>query len=318
MPHSEAFVESSLPQLGSALRAAIAHPGLTDFVRRSVQIRALSCAIGLPRRALAEVRTRWPGGPHVRIKLGRGAQFDATFCEVALPVEQAVELVDRILGGTGRGLSASSVGAPSQAECGVLAYFAARCLRAVGADLRVQDVTLEAVALERNDTVLWPIRIAANDDFKLDLKLVFLSRADCPEAPLSAQLTLVDVVTESELVGLAAGDLLLSDAWSLHCTTAGMSGLLELCVAGSAERALVTLEADTLRHAEGAPAVRTERAAELIVAELTLGFAELAELLGEGRIRCPPLERGSLALRGNVVARGRLRRYRGQLALEVE
>lgn len=318
MPHPEALVESSLPQLGSALRAAIAQPGLTDFVRRSVQIRALSCAIGLPRHAAPEVRARWLNGPHVRIKLGRGAQFDATFCEVALPAEQAVELVDRILGGTGRGLSASKAGAPSQAECGVLAYFAARCLRASGADLRVQDVTLEPIALDGPEAVLWPIRIGAGDDFQLALKIVFLSRADCPETGLSARLALVDVLPDTQLDALRPGDLLLGEAWSLHSTAGGLSGRLELCVAGSAERALIALEGGTLQRVEGMPPVRNAQSAELMVAELTLGFAELAQLLGAGRIACPALERAQLELRGRVVARGRLVRFRGQLALVVD
>jgi hypothetical protein len=318
MPHPEAPVESSLPQLGSAFRAAIAHPAVTEFVRRSLQIREPACALGLPRRVSPHVLTRWPSGPHVRVKLGRGAQFDATSCEVALPGEQAVELVDRILGGTGRGLAASKVGLPSAAECGVLAYFAARCIRASGADLRVQDVTLEPLSLAATHAVLWPIRVAASDDLKLDLKLIFPGTADCPQTPLSARLALADTLPEAQLMGLCAGDLLVGEAWSLHSTTAGMSGLLELSVPGSAERAQIALEGGLLRHTRGALTARTSQTAELVIAELTLGFAELADLLGEACIPCPELGQAALEIRGSVVARGRLVRFLGQLALEVE
>jgi hypothetical protein len=317
MPYPEAPVESSLPQLGSALRAAIAHPAVTEFVRRSLSIRELACVVGLPRRVSAHVLARWPSGPHVRVRLGRGAQFDATSCEVALPGEQAVELVDRILGGTGRGLAASKAGLPSAAECGVLAYFAARCIRACGADLRVQDVSSEPLSLAGPQAVLWPIRVAASDDLKLDLKLVFPSIADCPQPWLSARLALADTLPEAQLAGLCAGDLLLGDAWSLHSTTAGLSGLLELSVPGSAERAQIALEGSVLRHTRGALTARTSQTAELVIAELKLSFAELSELLGEGCFPCPRLGQASLEMRGSVVARGRLVRFLGQLALEI-
>jgi hypothetical protein len=329
MPYPEPHVESSLPQLGSDLRAAITRPAVTDFLRRSLQIREPSCAFGLPRRASAQVLQRWLGGPHLRIKFGAGAKFDATCCEVALPGEQALELIDRVLGGSGgRGLVPSKAGLPSAAEAGVLAYFAARCVRACGVDLRVQDVTIEARATAReqnaqaltsdmSEAVVWPVAVSAGEELKLDLKLIFPTRADWPRTPLTLRLALVDALDETALVALEAGDLLLADSWTLHSTMAGLSGLLELGVPGSEERALLVLEGTSLRAANGAPPLRSQHAAELVLAELTSSFAELAGLLADEIVPCPAFESARLEARGRVLARGRLRRLHGQLALEV-
>jgi hypothetical protein len=317
MPHPEAYVESSLPQLGSALRALITRPALTDFLRRSLQIRDLACAFGLPRRASTGVLQRWLSGPHVRVKLARGGQFDATSCEVALPAEQAAALVDRVLGGTGRGVVPSKAGLPSAPECGVLAYFAARCAGESGVDLRIQDVTCEAASDDLAQAVLWPVRIEARGDLKLDLKLIFPNEACCPSAPLCCKLSLLDVFEPELLRDLAPGDLLLGDAWALYRTLAGASGLLELSVAGSSERALLALEGDQLRLSACPLTVRTTQTAELVVAELSLRFRQLAGLLSGESLLCPALREASLEAQGDVLARGRLVHFSGRLALEV-
>ncbi len=315
MPYPEPPVESSLPELGSALRAQLARPELLEFLRRSLQIRELGCAFGLPRRLSPRVLRRWLGTPHVRITLASGADFDGTFCEIALPPEQAVELVDRVLGGSGRAAVPGKVGLPTAAECGVLAYFAARCARACEADLRIQDVCCEGGLPDPAEAVVWPLRISAGDAFELDLKLIFVSRTRCPQDTLSARIALVDTL-EGELA-LEPGDLLTSDRWALHATSAGPSGLLELSVAGSSERALLVLDGGTLRVAQGEPRPPHSNAAELAIATFGVSFAQLAELLdGEG-LACPPLAEATLLRRGRLVARGRLVRFQGQLALEV-
>jgi len=316
MPYTEPPVESSLPELGSALRAQLARPELLEFLRRSLQIRELGCAFGLPRRLSARTFRRWLAAPHVRVTLASGALFDGTFCEIAVPPEQAVELVDRVLGGSGRAAVPGKVGLPTGAECGVLAYFAARCARACQADLRVQDVSCESSPPDPAEAVVWPLRLSATDAFELDLKLIFANRTHCPRDTLSARIALVDTL-EGELA-LEPGDLLISDQWALHSTSAGLSGLLELSVAGSSERTPLVLDGGTLRVAEGAPRPPQGNTAELAIATFGVGFAQLAELLdGEG-VACPPLAEATLLRRGRLVARGRLVRFQGQLALEVE
>lgn len=316
MPYPELPVESSLPELGNALRAQLARPELLEFLRRSVQIRELGCAFGLPRRLSSRVFRRWLGTPHVRITLASGADFDGTFCEVALPPEQAVELVDRVLGGSGRAAVPGKVGLPTAAECGVLAYFAARCARACGADLRVQDVSCESSPVDAAEAVVWPLRLSAGDALQLDLKLIFASRARCPRDALSARIALVDTL-ERELT-LKPGDLLVSDQWALHATSAGPSGLLELSVAGSSERALLVLEGGILRLAQGEPRPPHGHSAELVIATFVVSFTQLAELLDGAGLEGPPLaEAATLLRRGRQIARGRLVRFQGQLALEV-
>jgi hypothetical protein len=315
MPYPELPLESSLPELGSALRAQLAHPALLEFLRRSLQIRELGCAFGLPRRLSARAFQRWLAAPHVRVALADRTQFDGTFCEVALPPEQAVELVDRVLGGSGRAGVPGKVGLPTAAECGVLAYFAARCARACEADLRVQDVHCQASALDPAEAVVWPLRITAREAFELDLKLIFASRERCPLGPLSARIALLDTL-EGELM-VEVGDLLVSDQWALHATSAGPSGLLELTIAGSSERALLALDGGVLRVAQGEPRPPKGNTAELAIATFGLSFGQLAELLDGESMPCPALDEATLLRRGRPVARGRLVRFQGQVALEV-
>jgi hypothetical protein len=251
--------------------------------------------------------------------LAHGATFDGSSCEVALPPEQALDLVDRVLGGNGRSTLPGRAGLPSDAECGVLAYLAARCVRACDADLRVQDVRCEPRARTSDATaLLWPLRVTAEDDLKLDIKLIFADAASYPRAPVAARLALIDQLDEAALQALEVGDLLVSDDWSLYATSSGMSGLLELCIAGSDERALVSLEGDALRLVPRMPRARKGHTAELVLARLPLSIADLAQLMDGASLPCPPLAYAALETQGREVARGRLMRFRGQLALEVE
>lgn len=319
MPHPEAHVESSLRELGAALRVGIAQPALVEFLRQSLQIRALDCAIGLPRRLSEPVARRWLGTPHVRFLLARGGGFDGTSCEVVLPPEQALNLVDRVLGGNGRAALPGRAGLPSAAECGVLAYLAARCVRASEADLRVQDVRCDPAAPTCDGTaLLWPLRVTGEDDVKLDIALIFPERANCPQAPVSTRLILTDELAATDLNALEVGDLLVSDNWSLYATASGISGLLELSVAGSDERVLVSLEGDRLKLAPGAVPARQAQLTALILARLQLSVTELAQLMDGASLRCPALAGASLEARGRAVAHGRLVRFEGQVALEVE
>jgi hypothetical protein len=319
MPHPEAPVESSIYELGAALRARVARPGLLEFLRRSLQIREFGCALGLPRRLSPAVFERWLGTPHVFIALSSQASFDGALCEVALPPEQALDLVDRVLGASGRTMVPGQSCQPTAAECGVLAYFAARCVRACEAELRVQDVRTTPRGANGADAVLWPLRVTAPaQDLKLDLKLILAAPASYPEAPIAARLSLSDSLGDVALPTLESGDLLLSDRWSLYATASGLSGLLELCVEGSHERALVTLEGEVLRLAPGATRAGAGGQAELVLSRLALGFGDLAALMDGASLPCPRFTHATLEAQDAVLAHGQLVRWRGQLALEVE
>lgn len=200
----------------------------------------------------------------------------------------------------------------------MLAYLAARCVRACDADLRVQDVSCEPAApTSDGSALLWPLRITGEGDLKLDIKLIFAHAANYPQAPIAARLALIDQLDDGALSPLEAGDLLVSDDWSLYSTSSGMSGLLELCIPGSDERVLVSLEREALRLAASAPPARKGQAAALILARLPLSVSELAQLMDGASLPCPPLTHATLETRGREVARGRLVRFQGQLALEV-
>src|SRR5512139_3929164 len=129
MPHLEAPVESSLPPAHAALAAFLPWLELRELLRKTLQIGDVSSALGWPRALGPELVRRWFSGPQVLCTLSHESDLEQPLAHVALPVDQAVALVDVCLGGAGRPSFASQAGVPSDAECGVLAYLAARCVR---------------------------------------------------------------------------------------------------------------------------------------------------------------------------------------------
>jgi hypothetical protein len=339
MPYLEPPVEASLSTVGDPLGRFLPWLELRDVLRQTLQIADLSSAPGWPRGLSAEIAGRWFSGPQLLCTFSNASRLDAPGCYVALPVDQAVALADLCLGGEGRAGVACAAGAPDEAECGVLAYLAARCVRICAAPLQLRDVAAHPareLASWPDAMLLWPLRIKLGT--RLELELALLMAADSPLAqqPLRARLVLGDEVDPAALAALQPHDLLLCESWPGQLTSQGLSGALELRVEalprslpvaleGGRIRALRDSQADGRGLAGPCPDVRASargRAArndaELVLSELELSLADLAQLTGgQAGLAAPLLEHAYVTLAGEPRAHGRLVRYGGAIALEV-
>lgn len=338
-----------LPELGRVVLSWLEHDDLCELLRKRAQVVDLRAQLALPRHAADENSSRWLSGTHVLCELASRERFGARACFIALPVDQAACLLDRVLGGSGQPGVAAAAGALSDAECGVLAHLAAQACAACGGALAVRDVFCGDAEKLRGlcaDGALWPLRVAASPmretpradaapaggDLAFDVKLLFGAAADCPAGRYAVALALHDAVAREALEALEPGDLLTSDTWPLTFTARGLEGSVALGVRGISERAAVALcgarvlggraqvpretpaRAADLHHPAGGAVL-----AELRLCELGLGFWELAELAGGGSVELPernPRE-ATLYVEGQPYAAGPLVRLHGAVALRI-
>jgi hypothetical protein len=358
MPPFDASAVQTLPDLGRVLVSWFEHADLCEVLRKRAQVVGLRAQLGLPRRSTGETTSRWLSSMHAVCELGSRERFGARVFCLALPVDQAAALLDRVLGGSGQAGVASAAGTLSDAECGVLAHLAAQACAACGAALSVRDVFCADAEKLRGlcaEGALWPLRIGAElaqadgasraprgassegaSELTFDAKLLFGAAADCPAGRYPLALSLPDTIALETLKALEVGDLLASDAWSLTLTSRGLEGVLVLSASGVAESAGATLcgprvaglagRARRLEAASGSQAAATGRdaspalPAELRLYEIALGFWELAELAAGGAIDLPaPGPRAAtLYVAGQPLASGGLVRMHGAIALRVE
>jgi hypothetical protein len=322
MPHLEPPVEASLSTVGDPLAIFLPWLELRDVLRQTLQIAGVSSALGWPRLLTPELAARWFSGPQLLCTFADASDLDAATSFVGLPVNQAVALADLCLGGEGRAGVACEAGAPDEAECGVLAYVAARCVRICAPALRLRDVaTRRASELTGwpEGTLLWPLRIKLGAGVELELALLLPSDSALAQRPLKACLAIAEELDATTLATLGAGDLLVCESWPGHLTSQGLSGALELGTEAFQGALRVALEAGRIRKlASTGSAVRSGKQARLVLTELTLRFADLAGLAsGSAEFPVAASELAYLELDGQARAHGKLVRYRGAIALEV-
>jgi hypothetical protein len=298
MPHLEPPVESCLSPARDPLAAFLPWLELREVLRKTAQIDEVSSALGWPRALDAALVQRWFSGPQVVCTLAHASDLDAGLTWLTLPVDQAVALVDLCLGGSGKASVACQAGSPSEAECGVLAYLASRCVRICAPALRLRDVAARPASQLTSwppDTWLWPLRLR---------------------------------LAPAGWTGLAAGDLLVWETWPAHFTHAGLSGALDLVAPELQISLRVALEAGHVRALReppampraGLPSTPTLRPrARLVLGEVRASLLELAQL-ASGLQRLPVVEArpARLELDGAPIASGKLVRHGGALALEIE
>lgn len=310
----------ALVGLGHALSSALEQADLREVLRKSVQIGALTGTVALPRQIVAAGGSgRALHGLQLVVDFVGGPVPGSQPFALVLPVEQAAGLVDRLLGGTGQLGIAASVGALAEAECGVLAYLAARCCAALGTGQRVADVscaTGEALAARWPRAILWPMRMA-NAELTLDLYALFAEPASCPAQAIELTVLVSDELAREALAELQVGDLLVSDCWLLSATTRGLEGTVELRIGGCDERLRGVLAGDRLSVLDGRLA--TPSSAELRLATLTVSFAQLAALVSgcELRLEADALDASVLYLAGEPVLTGCLVQYASGVGLQV-
>jgi hypothetical protein len=322
MPHREAPVESSLSPAQDPLAAFLPWLELREVLRHTLQLDGdVSSACGWPRTLLAAGHAeRWLSGPRILCTFSHASDGEQPLVHLALPVDQAVALVDLCLGGSGKPSVPCQAGAPTDAECGVLAYLAARCVRICAPELLLRDVaTRRAAELSSwpDGAWLWPLRLVLGS-LELELGLIVGAGAPLSQRTLRAELVIRDELEPSALAALAAGDLLLCEEWPGQFTHRGLSGTCELSVPALAAGLRVALEAGQVRALrEGSPA-RGPGRARLVLADIDATLYQLAQLAsGQCALPVTALPRARLELDGAHVASGRLVRYGGALALEV-
>jgi hypothetical protein len=242
-------------------------------------------------------------GPAVLVETSRVPDDAARTLAVVLPASAALGLVDRLLGGSGTG---SLPVAPSAAECGVLAYGAARVLAAAAPALclcDVRSVAPQELASRARDHVLWPLALTGEEELELSL---LLSRVAARELDVSfgLRLSLCDELDPAALRELSPGDVLVSDRWSLSSTTEGWAGQAELLVEELGLSLPVRLERGALR-VSGAAKPRASTA--LVLAERRADLDTLAALVSGERLALVPdstaarLEHATGAIDGELV-----------------
>ncbi|HEX6242061.1 MAG TPA: FliM/FliN family flagellar motor C-terminal domain-containing protein [Polyangiales bacterium] len=338
MPHLEAPVESSLSPARDPLAAFLPWLELRELLRKTAQIDEVSSAFGWPRALDAGLVQRWFSGPQVVCTLAHASDLDVGLTWLTLPVDQAVALVDLCLGGSGKPSVACQAGAPSDAECGVLAYLASRCVRICAPALRVRDVAAHAAAALTtwpHDTWLWPIRLQLGDMTSLELALLGSTSSALARQGVAAELSLADDLAPAALNALTPGDLLVWESWPAQFTHAGLSGALELIAPALQMSLPVALEAGQVRALRGSSTaprpplpqtaqrpslpLTTQRRARLVLGHVQASLRELAEL-ASGLRRLPVVDArpARLELDGVAIASGKLVRHGGALALEIE
>jgi type III secretion system YscQ/HrcQ family protein len=181
-----------------------------------------------------------------------GARDAAILCQLA--PELGARLVDRVLGGDGRAAHVPG-DALDELSAGVLAYLAARMAAAASGELRVRGVLLDpmraAGMLGEGRVVCWPValaldgrvcggaRVLVGEDDAERLASVASGARDptLPHALRAVPLTLCAHVArvalrQSELAGLACGDVVLPERCALARDGAGYAGQVWLHAIG--------------------------------------------------------------------------------------
>ena len=252
--------------------------------------------------------------PGVIVSLGFGPAPDAAAAWLWLDAAFASNLVDRALGGRGQLGIATATGLPSEAECGVLAYLAARSARAF------ESVWIRDVVASRDSppsaSIVWPLSVRWNGGSgvaRLGLGASF------NHALLSARIGWFDGLSEAALTALEVGDVLISDGVALSATTRGLAGSCLLHVRGLSDTLRVVLESNQL-HGRRAERVKP-RTDELFVElqALALSVADLARLTAGGEITLPPAQAAQVQLTRNEqpLAQGELVQVAGSIGVRI-
>jgi len=315
---------ASLSDVTVELAAPFEHllrgPEMCGVVRTLLDGELRGCVPGWPRLRDDRLAGRWLRGSDVLIELAHQPPRSDFELAIALHADSATRVVERLLGAQESAAVASSSGSPSEAECGVLAYVAARLCAASASSLCVRSVRRcdPREALDPEPLLLWPVAVASS--FGPLQATLLLSLGALEQWPLSAcvSLFLRDRCEPAELRELSRGDLLLSDAWTLTPTTEGLTGDVLVGTAG-ADGVL------TARLARGALEARavvdgSEEQLELVLTRRTLPLLALARFAAGEPLALAPAEGESASLRwrGTELARGELVVRRGAVGLRID
>jgi hypothetical protein len=290
-------------------------PDLREVVRELLDGAVESVSPGWPRMLSPATDSSWLRGSDLAVELGARPPRGPFEIALVLTAASATRVVDRLLGAPSETGVPSASGAPSEVECGLLAYIAARLCVAWGSDLTIREVRRCAESMPLAEAVLWPLSLATNfGALECSLLLVPELAARIEELPLTVALT-DRLAPDTSLSRVGVGDLLVGDHWLMSATTEGLCGQVQLLVSGASSAFDGTLERGLIRARTPRP-LRDDLA--LVLAERSCTLLELARLTsGETLpVTIPP----TATLRhGDVtVACGELVRDRGRIGIRVD
>jgi hypothetical protein len=294
----------SCSRLDQSLRAIVEASAARDTFRASFGGNLHETTVGWPvfrqRPALREsdILIELTTGTHTAFELA-----------LAIPAESAARWVDRALGGSGESGIASSAGTLSEAECGVLAYLAARACAAIGG-VRVCDVAPVA-ARTLEPSVAWPLALAGPTG-RCDLQCLLASwRA---EANADRYRLGISVYDSAPSVSFAAGEVWISERWNLTSTSDGLAGEVQLSVDGCAAPLAAFMSSGRV-HAVG-PGIAAADTVELLLASQPVRFIDLATIAA-GEPFAIGTSEVELRRAGTTIARGELVSWRGAVGVRI-
>jgi len=316
--------------LGGLVNEVFAGLPLRDTFRTLFSGELLACSVGWPRRVRAERAADWLREPDVAVELTRSLPSETFTLALTLPGEGATRLCDRLLGAPSSSAMASRSGRPSDAECGVLAYAAARLAAAHGGTWLVRDVRPAAFPAGVDEhLVLWPVAVESTlGPLELTLCLSPSLAEALPDVLL--EVVLHDLLPPAHAQPtLAVGEVWVSDQLPLTNTSEGLTGPVTLRAVGSEHQARARLGAHYVQlrapdaPLSGAPCSASPGAqgfpVELVIARRTLRFSALAALASGARCFVGELGQEPVLLRraGTTLASGELISWRAALGVRV-
>ncbi len=327
--------------LGASVLTLLRAPALLDTFRALFDQELLRPTLGWPRLVSAAHQDGWLRASDVLVELAHSPAREPLELGIVLHAESATRLVDCVLGGPGSSALASAAGQPSEAECGVLAYAAARLCAAQERSFIVRDVRCwGSQSLGTDDPfLLWPLSLRTSlgpASARGSARNAADAHSSAREQGIEAALLLSpglaaacedrhelevlarDFAAPDALIALALDDILVSDAWTLTATTEGLAGEVTLAVVGS-EGGWSARLADGRVYARTASGPVRPDQAELVLARHPANLLQLAQLASGAPRSIPELGRGKVSLRsaGRTLAQGELVSWRGALGIRI-
>lgn len=305
---------------GTALTQALSASRWRDTFRVLFRREPHECRPDWPRKVCAETLARWLRPSDVLVELSPLPAREPLTLAIALHAESATRMVEWLLGAPESASMASRCGEPSEAECGVLAYAAARLCAAVSRDWQVRDVrsARDDRLLAHAVQVLWPITLRFGEA-PISASLL-LSRACAAHTCARERVeVLVRDVPEPGLVdALAPGQVLVSDRWTLTPTSTGAAGDVWLSVSGIDTQLAAQLDGDRVVARAPASADEPEQLA-LVISHCAIDMPALAALAEGTPTPIMPVgqEPARLRLGARELARGELIVHRGALGIRI-
>lgn len=270
---------------------------------------------GWPRLLTPTTAESWLRASDVAIELSSTPAHQAFELAVILPAISATRVVDRLLGAPSETGVPSAFGAPSEVECGLLAYVAARLCAAWDGTLSLREVRRHLDGPPVVESVLWPLALATDfGSIECSLLLAPELAARIVSLPLLVGLN-DELAPGTSLDDLRVGDLLVGDRWLITATTEGLCGEVRLFVPGSSTAFDGTLERGHVRARTATPA---NDALTIVLADRACSLLELARLTSGAALAVTVSTAVSLRRDERTIAHGELVRERGRVGMRIE